>query len=153
MKEPNTVAENGVIHSAGRWFKSNREHHPGSPGIYDTLLSMTARKDEKTCVGVGNPHGHTWKIIGVFHFAVYIAIDAEDTESRFDALAVLNDLGLWLTRKDETGNFENLPELGEERKAVKFTISSTPSIAARLENGTEEYQVLLALEYKYTPRR
>lgn len=91
--------------------------------------------------------------IGVFHFAVYIAIDAEDTESRFDALAVLNDLGLWLTQKDESGNFENLPELGEERKAVKFTISSTPSIAARLENGTEEYQVLLALEYKYTPRR
>lgn len=62
MKEPETVAENGVNHSAGRWFESNRERHPGSPGMYDTLLSMTARKDEKSCAGVGYRHGHIRKI-------------------------------------------------------------------------------------------
>ena len=62
MKEPETVADNGVIHSAGCWFESNRENHPGSPGMYDTLLSMTARKDEKPCDGVGYRHGHTRKI-------------------------------------------------------------------------------------------
>lgn len=91
--------------------------------------------------------------IGGYNFAVYIAIEAEDTESRFDALAVLNDLGLWLSEKDENGNYTNLPELGDDRRAIQVTISSTPSIAARLENGVEEYQALFALEYKYSPRR
>lgn len=91
--------------------------------------------------------------IGGYSFAVYIAINAEDTESRFDALAVLNDLGLWLSEKDETGNYKNLPNLGDDRKAVQITVSSTPSIATRLENGVEEYQALFALEYKYSPRR
>ena len=91
--------------------------------------------------------------VGEYTFAVYVAIEAEDTEARFDALAVLNDLGLWLTEKDEAGNFTNLPSLGDDRKATQITVSSTPSIAARLENGVEEYQVLFALEYKYSPRR
>lgn len=27
MKEPETVAENGVIHSVGRWFESSLSHH------------------------------------------------------------------------------------------------------------------------------
>lgn len=91
--------------------------------------------------------------IGGYNFAVYVAVEAEDTESRFDALAVLNDLGLWLSEKDENGNYTNLPELGDDRRAIQVTISSTPSIAARLENGVEEYQALFALEYKYSPRR
>lgn len=91
--------------------------------------------------------------VGVYSFAVYIAVEAEDTESRLDALAVLNDLGLWLSEKDETGKYKNLPNLGDDRKTVQITVSSTPSIAARLENGVEEYQALFALEYKYSPRR
>lgn len=91
--------------------------------------------------------------VGQYAFAVYIAVEAEDTEARFDALAVLNDLGLWLSEKDETGNYKNLPKLGDDRKAVQITVSSTPSIAARLENGVEEYQARFELEYKYSPRR
>ncbi len=91
--------------------------------------------------------------IGVFNFAVYVAINGEDTASRLDAMAVLNDLGMWLSEMDETGNYTHLPDLGEDRKAIQITMTSTPSIAARLENGVEEYQALFALEYKYTPRR
>ena len=91
--------------------------------------------------------------VGEYPFAVYIAVEAEDTEARFDALAVLNDLGLWLSEKDDTGNYKNLPDLGDDRKAIQITATSTPSIAARLENGVEEYQALFALEYKYSPRR
>lgn len=91
--------------------------------------------------------------VGEYAFGVYIAIEAEDTESRYDALSVLNDLGLWLSEKDETGKYKNLPNLGDDRKAVQITVSSTPSIATRLENGVEEYQALFALEYKYSPRR
>lgn len=91
--------------------------------------------------------------IGVFSFAVYVAIDAEDTAARLDALAVLQDLDLWLSEQDDSGTYVNLPDLGENRQAIQITMSSSPSIAARLENGVEEYQALFALEYKYSPRR
>lgn len=91
--------------------------------------------------------------IGVFHFAVYIAIIGEDTAARLGALAVLNDLGLWLSEKDESGHYTHLPNLGDDRTAVQITMSSTPSIAARHENGVEEYQALFDLKYKYSPRR
>lgn len=85
--------------------------------------------------------------VGLFNFAVYIAIDGEDTASRIDALAVLSDLGEWLSEKDEDGQFAHLPELGPGRRAMSITISSTPSIAARHETGVEEYQALFVLEY------
>lgn len=91
--------------------------------------------------------------VAAFNFAVYVAIDGEDTESRFDALAVLNDLGIWLSETDDNGTFKNLPNLGDERKAIKVTMTSTPSLAAKLDNGVEEYQALYELEYKYSPRR
>lgn len=89
--------------------------------------------------------------VGVCHFAVYVAVDAEDTRSRFDALAALTDLGLWLSEKDEKGCFKNLPVLGEHRKANQITATATPSLSARLDDGVEEYQALFALEYKYSP--
>lgn len=91
--------------------------------------------------------------IGVFNFSVYVAIDGEDTASRLDAMAVLSDLGEWLSEQDDAGNCLHLPELGDNRKAIQITMTSTPSLAARLENGVDEYQALFALEYKYSPRR
>lgn len=85
--------------------------------------------------------------VGVFNFAVYIVIDGEDTASRIDALAVLNDLGEWLSKKDEDGQYVNLPDLGQGRRAMSITLSSAPSIAAKHETGEEEYQALFVLEY------
>jgi len=78
---------------------------------------------------------------------VYIVIDGEDTASRIDALAVLNDLGEWLSKKDEDGQYVNLPDLGQGRRAMSITLSSAPSIAAKHETGEEEYQALFVLEY------
>lgn len=91
--------------------------------------------------------------IGVVNFAVYVAIDAEDTASRLDAMAVLSDLGAWLCERDESGHNTHLPVLDDERKATSISITSTPSMSARLDNGVEEYQALFALEYKFSPRR
>lgn len=85
--------------------------------------------------------------VGLFNFAVYIVIDGEDTASRIDALAVLNDLGEWLSKKDEDGQYANLPDLGQGRRAMSITLSSAPSIAAKHETGEEEYQALFVLEY------
>ena len=85
--------------------------------------------------------------VGLFNFAVYIVIDGEDTASRIDALAVLNDLGEWLSKKDEDGQYVNLPDLGQGRRAMSITLSSAPSIAAKHETGEEEYQALFVLEY------
>lgn len=85
--------------------------------------------------------------IGQCNFAVYAAIDAEDTASRIDALAVLNDLGEWLSERDESEKYIHLPDIGNGRKAISITMTSTPSIAARHENGVEEYQATFSLEY------
>ena len=86
--------------------------------------------------------------IGVWNFAVYIRINAEDTASRIDATGALQDLADWLQARDENGEFANLPDLDDTKTAIKFDMTSTPSISARYDDGVEDYQAILSLEYK-----
>ena len=86
--------------------------------------------------------------IGVWNFAVYMRIDAEDTASRIDATGALQNLADWLQARDENGEYANLPELDSTKTAIKFDMTSTPSIAARYDDGTEDYQAIMSLEYK-----
>ena len=86
--------------------------------------------------------------IGVWRFAVWIRVEAEDTASRLDAIAVLTELAEWLGETDESGDFKNLPVIDERRIATGFSMPATPSIAARYDDGTEEYQAIMSLEYK-----
>lgn len=86
--------------------------------------------------------------IGVWNFAVYIRVSGTDTASRLDAVGCLNELAEWLTELDAEGSFVNLPVIDDSRQATKIETSSTPSIAARYENGIEDYQVVMSLEYK-----
>lgn len=86
--------------------------------------------------------------IAVWNFAVYVRVSGEDTASRLDAIACLNDLADWLTEKDEDGNFVRMPVIDAKRKATNIEMTTTPSIAARYEDGTEDYQAIFSLEYK-----
>lgn len=86
--------------------------------------------------------------IGVWSFAVYMRVSGEDTASRLDAIACLNDLTEWLTAKDDEGCFINLPYIDDTRKPTYIEATSTPSIAARYDDGTEDYQAIFSLEYK-----
>lgn len=86
--------------------------------------------------------------IGVWNFAIYMRVGGKDTASRLDAIACLNDLTNWLTETDEEGNFKRLPKIDEMRSATFIEATTTPSIAARYENGIEDYQAIFSLEYK-----
>lgn len=78
--------------------------------------------------------------IASFPFAVYVRINAVDTASKLDATGLLNELGRWL----ETSN---LPELDENMTATKIEMTALPSLAAKYDNGVEDYQAVFELEY------
>ena len=80
--------------------------------------------------------------VGSWPFAVYIRISGKDTANRLDATGTLDGLNEWLTTTE-------LPSLGDNRMAVKIEMASLPSIAARHDNGSEDYQAIYELEYYY----
>lgn len=43
----------------------------------------------------------------------------------------------------------NLPKLSGGNTAIKIEMTSTPSIAARYDNGTDDYQAIFSLSYKH----
>lgn len=87
--------------------------------------------------------------IAGWSFAVYARVSGEDTASRLDGLAILNDLAAWLTETDESdGSFVRLPYIDDNRRPTSISLKTTPSIAARYDNGVEDYQAVFTLEYK-----
>ena len=90
--------------------------------------------------------------IGAWNFAVYIRVGGRHNASRYDAFAALDKLGTWLTARDSSGSFTHLPEIDSTRIATSIEMSSTPSIASMNEDGTEDYQAIFSLEYKFKRR-
>lgn len=86
--------------------------------------------------------------IGVWNFALYMRVNGVDTASRVNAIACLSDFAAWLTEQDENGDYVNLPRIDDKRIATSIELLANPSLAARYENGYEDYQALLSLEYK-----
>lgn len=86
--------------------------------------------------------------IGVWSFAVYMRINAKDTASRLDAMSCLTELSEWLQEQNDKKAYVNLPVIDQYRTATKIEMSSTPSIANRYEDGTEDYQAFFTLEYQ-----
>lgn len=85
--------------------------------------------------------------IGSFPFSVYIRVDGVDTATRLDATGTLQRLFDWLSEKDKDGEYVNLPTIDDSRTATQIEMTSLPTIAARYEDGTEDYQVILELQY------
>lgn len=79
--------------------------------------------------------------IGKWPFAVYFRISGRDTASKINATGRLMGLFEWLLKTP-------LPDLGVNRKALKVEMTSLPSIAARYEDGMEDYQAVFELEFK-----
>ncbi len=77
--------------------------------------------------------------LGSFPFAVYVRTDGSDTKSRLDATAVLYSLVNWLKSQEP-------PDIGENRIASEFE-TTTPSQAGVYEDGTEDYQITLTLNF------
>ncbi len=79
--------------------------------------------------------------VGVWPFAVYVHITGKDTAQRLRATQTLDALGEWIKSAE-------LPTLGGNRHALSLEMTALPSLAARYENGYEDYQAMFGLKYK-----
>lgn len=86
---------------------------------------------------------------GEFSFAIYVRAVNLDTKHKLDARKTLNSLDEWFSEKNDMKEFINLPVLSGGNTAVKIEMTSTPSIAARYDNGTDDYQAIFSLSYKH----
>lgn len=87
--------------------------------------------------------------IGGFSFAIYVRICNNDTMHKLDARKILQSLDEWLSAKGENNEYINLPVLTDGNVAQKIEMTATPAIAARYDNGTEDYQAIFKLTYKH----
>jgi len=81
--------------------------------------------------------------IGTWPFSMCVRIPGEDTDERLNAIQILHDFADWL----QSAPF---PALGPNRKAMKIAMVSLPSIDARWEDGSEDYQAVFGLQYRET---
>lgn len=86
---------------------------------------------------------------GEFTFAIYIRTVNLDTKHKLDARKILNSLDEWFSEKNDKKEFKNLPSLPNGNTAIKIEMTSTPSIAARYDNGIDDYQAIFSLSYKH----
>lgn len=79
--------------------------------------------------------------IGSWSFAICLRVNQTDTSVKLSAYDTLEKAANWLTSGV-------LPTLSGSKIPLKIEQTSTPSQIAVYDDGTEDYQVLLALEYK-----
>ena len=85
--------------------------------------------------------------LGSYPFSVYIRVDGADTATRLDATGALYGLFNWLNEKNEEGEYINLPTIDASKTATQIEMTSIPSISARYEDGSEDYQAIFELQY------
>lgn len=78
--------------------------------------------------------------MGEYPFAVFVRVNGADTQSKFDATQTLQDLSDWIITQEP-------PNIGTERTASEFVVTTTPSKSAIYDDGTEDYQVTIILKY------
>lgn len=79
--------------------------------------------------------------IGSWPFAICFRVNQTDTSVKLSAYDTLEKAANWLTSGV-------LPTLSGSKIPLKIEQTSTPSQIAVYDDGTEDYQVFLALEYK-----
>lgn len=91
--------------------------------------------------------------MGSWSFAVYVRVVNVDTASKIDARNILRNLEKWFNKRNEDKSFANLPKLSNGNTAIKIDMTSTPALAARYDNGTDDYQAIFNLTFKHTEEK
>lgn len=86
---------------------------------------------------------------GGFSFAIYVRTFSNDTKDKLDARQILQSLDEWWSAKGENKEYINLPVLTDGDVAQKIEMTAIPAIAARYDNGAEDYQAIFKLTYKH----
>ena len=79
--------------------------------------------------------------IGMYNFAVYIRLNKADTSQKLEVLDLYDDLM-------EYFKSDAKPDLGEGATTRYFELLSTPALAVRYDDGSEDYQASYRLVYK-----
>ena len=79
--------------------------------------------------------------IAMYSFAVYFRLNKADTSEKLEALDLYDDLLSYF----KSGA---LPELSSEVTERYFELQTTPALAVRYDDGTEDYQATYRLVYK-----
>lgn len=77
-----------------------------------------------------------------YKFGILFRSLPTDSGERLNAEAKLNDLGTWAEA--------NYPDLGAERKTIDVRRTSVACLLAKYEDGTEDYQILMTIDYEVT---
>lgn len=80
--------------------------------------------------------------VGAWPFAMYIRFSGVDTGKRLNAVGLLSSFKDWLC------NESGLPNIGDNRTAVSFEMTSLPAIASQYDDGGADYQAVFRLNYK-----
>lgn len=80
--------------------------------------------------------------VGAWPFAIYIRFAGVDTGKRINAVGQLDQFNSWLC------NESGLPDIGSNRTADAFEMTSLPSIAGQYEDGSVDYQAVFRLNYR-----
>lgn len=87
--------------------------------------------------------------IGAFSFAIYVRTSANDTKDKLNARIILQGLDEWLSVKNDNGEYVNLPVLADGDIPLKIEMTATPAIAAKYDNGVEDYQAIFKFTYRH----
>lgn len=87
--------------------------------------------------------------IGAFSFAIYVRTSANDTKDKLNARIILQGLDEWLSVKNDNGEYVNLPVLADGDIPLKIEMTATPAIAAKYDNGAEDYQAIFKFTYRH----
>ena len=109
----------------------------------DSMMIQSLSGTEITRKYVNNNYMGSWS------FAVYVRVTNEDTESKIDARKLLQNLESWFAEQNEDQSFANLPELSKGNTAIKIEMTSAPALAARYDDGTDDYKAIFNLIFKH----
>lgn len=80
-----------------------------------------------------------------YQFALQYRTAPANSNQRLNAIEALGSLAAWAERQ------EDLPDLGAGKRALSIERNSPPIMVDRHEDGNEDYQILMAMDYEVRP--
>ncbi len=80
-----------------------------------------------------------------YQFSIQYRTAPATSEQRLAAAEALSDIAAWAEQRAD------LPELGTGKRAISIERTSPAVMVARYEDGSEDYQILMVMDYEVRP--
>lgn len=77
-----------------------------------------------------------------YQFGIWYRSQSGDSDDRLNAVALLDGLADWAERQEVP------PDLGPQRTVSHFATNAAAALAAAYNDGSEDYQVLMTMDYE-----